>query len=289
MNWPSACSQTFRTMDWRRNLMLSKGKLKTPCKVSGAIDNSHSEDVFLFDLNAIVPGTFCQIDHDFADYLRDFARARPCYLLSSVSYNELMSRLPSRVRHAFKGIFVSSGAELWREDEVQERREHRFSDDLYEYLVKVVQNSGYPEKMAPLIENGPATLRVCLAGTQATIGQLKAYLKWEEEHCELPIIVSELKAKFPDHAVFQDSGSSLLISPNTFSSALIHQHIASEHQGARLISYLSQRSVTSFAKPLCEALSEADLLTEVGGPSDLSQLMSYDIRRSSTRNLLAAE
>ncbi|MBG6211803.1 hypothetical protein IWQ49_006498 [Labrenzia sp. EL_126] len=269
--------------------MLSKAELMTPDHVSGVIGNSRSEDVFLFDLNAIVPGTFCQIDHDFADYLLEFARLRPCYLLASVSYNDLLSRLPSRVRFAFKGIFVSSGAELWCEDEVLERREHRFSDDLYEHLVKVVQNSGYQEKVAPLIENGPATLRVCLAGTQATIGQLKAYLKWEEEHCELPKIVNELRAKFPDHEVCQDSGSSLLISPNTFSSALVRQHITTEHEGARFIGYMSNRAVNSFARPLCDVLSGADLLTEVGGPSDLSQLMSYDIRRASARDLLAAE
>ena len=67
---------------------------------------SVAEDVFVFDLAALVPGTCCQIDHDFAVYLRTFANARQCYLLTSVSYNELMARLPTSVRKAFKGSLL---------------------------------------------------------------------------------------------------------------------------------------------------------------------------------------
>ncbi|WP_434052059.1 MAG: hypothetical protein RDA78_22775 [Roseibium sp.] len=250
---------------------------------------SSGEDVFVFDLAALVPGTCCQIDHDFAVYLRTFANAKPCYLLTSVSYNELMARLPTSVRKAFRGVFASSGAELWSSDEAVERVEHTFSDDLYEYLVKVVQNSAYPAKDAPLIENGPATLRVCLAGTKASIGQLSTYLTWETEHRELPLIVNELKSKFPDHDVHQDSDTSLLVAPVTMSTSRIHRHITSEHSNARVISCMSRRSANGFAEPFCNALSESDLVTEVGGPSDLSQLMSYEMRRRVTNGLLAAE
>ncbi|MEL7527331.1 MAG: hypothetical protein AAFN16_16255 [Pseudomonadota bacterium] len=248
-----------------------------------------AEDVFVFDLAALVPGTCCQIDHDFAVYLRTFANARQCYLLTSVSYNELMARLPTSVRKAFKGVFASSGAELWHADEVVERVEHTFSDDLYEYLVKVVQNSAYPAKDAPLIENGPASLRVCLAGTKASIGQLGTYLNWETEHRELPVIVNELKSKFPDHDVHQDSETSLLVTPVAVSTSRIHRHIASAHAHARIVSCLSRRSADGFAEPFCRSLSDQDLVTEIGGPSDVSQLMSYEMRRRAAGELLAAE
>lgn len=250
---------------------------------------SVAEDVFVFDLAALVPGTCCQIDHDFAVYLRTFANSRQCYLLTSVSYNELMARLPTSVRKAFKGVFASSGAELWSADEVVERVEHTFSDDIYEYLVKVVQNSAYPAKDAPLIENGPATLRVCLAGTKATIGQLGTYLNWEAEHRELPVIVNELKSKFPDHDVYQDSETSLLVAPAAMSTSRIHRHITSEHSNVRIVSCLSRRSADGFAEPFCSSLSVSDLVTEIGGPSDVSQLMSYEMRRRSADRLLAAE
>ncbi|WP_420332202.1 hypothetical protein [Roseibium sp.] len=250
---------------------------------------SIAEDVFVFDLAALVPGTCCQIDHDFAVYLRTFANSRSCYLLTSVSYNELMARLPTSIRKAFKGVFASSGAELWTADEVVERVEHTFSDDLYEYLVKVVQNSAYPAKDAPLIENGPATLRVCLAGTKASIGQLSTYMTWESEHRELPLIVKELQSKFPDHDVYQDSEASLLIAPAAVSTSRVHCHITTAHANARIVSCLSKRSSDGFAEPFCRSLSDADLVTEVGGPSDVSQIMSYEMRRRAAGELLAAE
>ncbi|MET1415462.1 hypothetical protein ABVF61_24530 [Roseibium sp. HPY-6] len=269
--------------------MLSKAQVISLDTAEEATGNAGSQNVFLFDLNSIVTGTFGQMDHDFAAYLRSFALLKPCYLIASVSYNELMSRVPSSVRRSFRGIFVSSGAELWSGDEIVERYEHCFSDDLYEYLVKVVQNSAYPVKIAPVIENGPATLRVCLAGTKATIGQLNAYLEWEKEHSELPLILGELKSKFPDHTVCQDSETSLLISPEAFTTALIYRQIIAENEGARLIGYLSERSANSFARPLCESLSSFDQMTEVGGPSDLSQLIRYEIRREKACKLMAAE
>jgi len=265
--------------------MLSIVEKTSPNRISDANAVSDKRDVFLFDLSVLVPGKFGPLDHDFADYLRNFAYDRPCYLLTSVSYNELMSRLPARVRRVFRGIFVSSGAEWWSGDEMLDRQDHSFSDDLYEYLVKIVQNSAYPGKVAPLIENGPATLRVCLAGTRATTEQLKTHLKWEDEHHELPIILNELNTKFPEYETNQESGSSLIISPKSFSSALVHDQIMACHEGARLISYLSHRSAAGFAKHLCAAMSGNDLLTEVDGPSDLGQLMRYEIRRACTREL----
>gem|GEM_PF-2077480 len=253
------------------------GKSKTPKKPKTPL----LEDMYLFDLNAVAPGAFGQIDNDFADYVQSFARFRSCYLISSLSYNEVMLRLPERLRQAFKGIYVSSGAEYWSGDEVVERQDHEFSDDLYEFLAKAVQSSNYPDKKPPLIEQGPSTLRVCLAGTQSTIGELKAYLQWETEHREIPVLIRELKARFPDHNVYQDTGESFVIMPDSFSSAQVHESITSRHKNVRLIGCFSPGSVESFADPLCKMLSSAGLLTVVGGPSDLSHLLSYEFRRNS--------
>ncbi|MCV0423861.1 MAG: hypothetical protein K5905_00155 [Roseibium sp.] len=236
------------------------------------------EKVFLFDLDVLVASRFGRMDHEFAGYVREFARSHPCYLLTSANYSEVMSRLPGSVRHAFEGVFASCGTELWVNNEILIRHEHLFSDDLYEFVAKAVQQSAYSGKEAPLLECGSATLRLSLAGIRSTAGQQMAYRRWEREHRELDVIADEMKARFPDHTVCRDSDISLMITPNTFTSARVHEHILKRHKASRLIAYFANRSAGGFAKPLCDALLTSDVVSTVNGPSDVSQLLSYEMR-----------
>lgn len=262
--------------------MFFSAKLFPAGSISEAPSVSTVQDVFLFDLDAVAKGTCGPVDNEFAAYLRDFATSRPSYLLTSVNYNDLMSRVPSSVRRAFQGIFASCGAEVWAGDDLLECRKHTFSDDLYEYLVKTLRNSRYQAKLAPMIENGPATLRICLAGTRAPLSALKAYADWEEKELELPVIIGELEANFPDHRICQDTRTSFLIMAEAFSTAALRDRIKDRHGRTRVLAYLTRRAAEGFAGPFCEALFEEDLVSEVGGPSDLSQLLSYDLRRDSS-------
>jgi len=258
--------------------MLPYSKFTSVGQVSSPLSRG-GRTVYLFDLDALVPSPFGRLDEDFARYLAEFASHRPCYLLSNTSFADVMTRLPSYVRHAFAGVFAAAGTELWGKHDVLVRHEHDFSDDLYEFLVKVVQTSAFPEKRSPMLENGSASLRMRLAGTHSTAGQRKAYAQWEHEHKELPAIVNEFRVRFPDHHIFRDSDTSLLILPATFSTALVRSHVLKRHKAARLIGYLSPRSAASYALPLCEALLAGDVLSQVSAPSDVSQLLSYEARQ----------
>lgn len=252
------------------------GQVSGPLTTGGP---GRQKDVFLFDLDTLVPSPFGRMEEAFAAYLKDFARQTPCYVLTNVGSNEVLSRLPQGVRHALSGIFVASGTELWVRDEARIRHDHIFSDDLYEFIVKVVQASPYPQKLAPMLECGSSTLRVRLAGMHSTARQRQAFAAWDREHQELPAIIDEFRVRFPDHRIYRDSETSLLIMPASFSTALVRSHILERHKAARLISYLSPHSAETSNQPLCEAMLKADVLSIVTGPGDVSQLLSYEKRR----------
>lgn len=249
----------------------SVGQVSNPLSKAG-------EKVFLFDLDALVPSPFGRLDEEFARYLSDFALQRPCYLLTNANYGEVMNRLPSHVRRAFAGVFAAAGTELWGKYDIQVRHEHDFSDDLYEFLVKVVQTSAFPDKRSPMLDNGPASLRIRLSGTHSTANQRAAYAAWEQEHGELPAIMNEFRVRFPDHRIYRDSDTSLLILPASYTTALVRSHLLARHKAASLIGYLSPQSVISYAAPFCEVLQQGDVVSQVSAPSDVSQLLSYEIR-----------
>lgn len=264
--------------------MLPHSKITSVGKVTGPVTGAGADgraDVFLFDLDALVPSPFGRMDDAFARYLTKFAEQRSCYLLTNSNYTDVMTRLPSQVRNAFAGVFASAGTELWGRQDVLVRHDHDFSDDLYEFLVKVVQTSAFPDKCSPVLDNGSATIRMQLAGTRCTANQRKTYLAWERQYQELPAIMKEFQVRFPDHRVYRDSDTSLLIMPASFSTALVRSHILKRHKTARLISYLAPQSAASYAAPLCEALLNRDVLSEVTAPSDVSQLLSYEMRHLS--------
>lgn len=252
------------------------GQVSGPSDITGL---SADRDVFVFDIDALVPSTFGQMDPSFATYLSNFARIRPCYIVSNSGYSDVMARLPAHVRVACAGIFTQAGTELWGKYDVQIRHEHDFGDDLYEFVVKVIQTSRYPAKMAPMLESGSATLRLNIAGTRATSRQLKDYSAWEEEQQELADIMQEFRARFPAYEVYRDSPTSLLIMPRSFSTALVTRHILQRHKTGRVIGYVTQRFANTYGEPMCSSLSGHDILSEVGGPSDVSQLISYEMRQ----------
>ncbi len=245
------------------------------------------QDVFLLDLDALVPATFGRIEEGFATYLKAFARTAPCYLLTSANYNEVMARLTDSLRHAFAGIFAASGTELWERDDVHSRLDHDFSDDLYEFIVKVVQASAYPHKLAPTLDCGSSTLRVRLAGMRSTARQRNAYAAWERERQELTAIMNEFRIRFPDYRIYRDAETGLLIMPEAFSSASVREQILTRHSSARLISYLSRPAAETYAQPLCESLPDTDVHSIVSAPSDVSHLLSYEKRRMSDAGQIA--
>ncbi|WP_415716765.1 hypothetical protein [Roseibium sp.] len=249
-------------------------------RVSGPVaPNSRVfENVFLFDLETLTDSRNGVIEFEFASYLAAFAGKRPCYLLSRTNYNEVMRRVPARVLNSLAGVFTNAGSELWVKNELQIRHEHDLSDDLYEFAAKVVQKSTYPDKRAPMIDCGPASLRICMAGTKSTSRQLREYANWEKEHQELCVVIDEFSARFPDHDIYRDTETGLLIMPSSFSSAMVRSHILTRHKSARIVSYLMHQSVEGFAKPLEAAFSGQDICSVVGGPSDVSQLLSYEMR-----------
>jgi len=253
----------------------SIGQVSSPFALNGS---ETREDVYLIDLDALVPAPFGRLKEDYAAYLADFAAQRPTYLLTRTGYTDVMSRLPSPLRDALAGVFANAGTELWVKEDLIVQHEHDFSDDLYEFIVKAVHSSAYPDKMTPMLDSGSATLRICLAGTRSTARQQSAYAVWEREHRELPAIMSEFSIRFPDYRIFQDSDTSLLIMPASYSTALVRSQILKRHKASRLIGYLAPESCASYAAPLCDALLKTDIISEVGGPSDISQLLSYEKR-----------
>ncbi len=258
-------------------------------QVSGPVHRQGDKDrgrAFVFDLDVLVPSAFGHIENRFAGYLIEFAQSHPCYLVSSATYNNVMSRLPGRVRRAFAGVFSASGAEYWEKDQLVVRTQREFSDDVYEFMVKVVQTSAYPGKSSPVLECGPASLRVCLAGTGSTAGQLKAYHSWEAENAELPAIIHEFRARFHDYAIHRESDTSLLILPAELSSEAIRDRILEQCGGSGLVVYMGPRSAEGYAKPLCDALETHDVCSVVESPGDVSQLLSYEKRCASGGELL---
>nr|WP_319386333.1 hypothetical protein [uncultured Roseibium sp.] len=251
------------------------GKVAVPF---GTSQDALQENVFLFDANVLLDTNHGEMDHAFASYLADFAEQRSCYILSNMNYAETVSRIPSRLRRRFAGIFASAGTEFWRGSELLVRHEHDFCDDLYEYVARMVLHSAYPQKQAPLIDSGSATLRICLAGTRVGRTAKKAYLAWENEHRELDAIISSFERRFSDFDICKDTEVSLLITPKSFSTAEVQNQMLRRHKAARVIAYLGKTAASGYAKPMCDALLSRNVLSTVAGPSDISQLLSYERR-----------
>ncbi|MTI43062.1 hypothetical protein JM93_02967 [Roseibium hamelinense] len=258
-------------------------------KITAGIDGAHGpvpvkiagtgQDLYLFDLEALVPSVHGRMDPGLEQYVTDFAEKHPCYIVTSYGYHVVLRTLPEHVRCVAAGIYAASGAEIWKTDQPVHQEDHLFRDSLYEFMAQVVQRSTYPDKKAPLLDVGPASLRLDIPGQRATVRERQAYLRWENTHSELANIVHEFTARFPDYQICRDGMTSLLITHRNFSARSTLTGIKADHPEGRILGYFRPSSLAGYAADMAAGLQPQDLIAEVNGPSDLAQLLKYEERR----------
>lgn len=233
-------------------------------------------DVFLFDLDALVGDTFGPIDEPLASILSDFTLENVCYLLTSSNYGEVMKRLSPELRQRFHGIFAASGTELWQKNSMQVLHKHAFSSELYDYLVKDFQSGNHPENLQLQLSCGFATLRVSLELRLFTERTSIPGAMLKREQLELARMMFGVRDLFPEYRVFKDTDRSILITPGSYSTSLLYDHLRSQYSSMRLVSYLSRHTADSYGENLREAMGEDDVYNAASAPNEVLQLLSYE-------------
>jgi len=237
------------------------------------------EDVYLFDLESLVSSVNSQIDAPLCSFLIDWAQEHPCYIVTAYDYQTVIQTLPSPLRRAQAAVFACSGADVWRQDQPAIHKEHLFDDAIYEFLAQVIQNSNYPDKKVPAVTAGPATLRLDIPGQNASIRQRKAYMDWEKSVGELRDIMYEFAVRFPEYRICRHGLSGLLIIHKAFSPSQSVHFLKALHPNAGLLGFFRPGSTSGYASELAAHFAKMDMYAEVGGPSDLAQLLKYEERR----------
>lgn len=238
-----------------------------------------NRDCYIFDLDALCHGFAGRLNEAAVETILCWAQRHPSYLIASSNYHELTDRVPEQVRSAFAGVFASAGTEFWQQDRSVSQNTHLFTDDVYEFVARVAQTSPYPEKQAPLIDCGPGTLRLTLAGRNATPPQRNAFLDWDKETGELDSILSAFENRFSDYRMCRDQSCSLLISHRSSTSSQILTTLDDLHPDAHVVGFASVLSLEGYARPLVQAAGHQHNMMAVDTPCDILQLLRYEERR----------
>ncbi|WP_150523542.1 hypothetical protein [Roseibium sediminis] len=233
-------------------------------------------EVFLFDLDALVGKTRGPIDEPLASILSEFAMENICYLLTSSNYGEVMKRLSPELRESFQGIFAASGTELWQNNSIQVVHKHAFSAELYDYLVKDFQSGNHPDNLQLQLSCGVATLRVSLELRVFSERSSIPDALLRREQLELARMMFGVRDLFPEYRVFKDTEHSVLITPASFSTSLVYDHLQSKHSSMRLVSYMSRQTSNSYGENLRKAMGEDDIFNAASAPNEVLQLLSYE-------------
>ncbi|MTH99856.1 hypothetical protein [Roseibium sp. RKSG952] len=241
--------------------------------------NGSAGDIYLFDLDVLSTSRRARMDDGFAQVLTAWARKHPCYLVTSHNYQTVLSVVPQPLRHAMRENHASSGTEVWQNDASVRHHDHPFRDSIYEFLAQVVRRSSYEEKRAPLLDSGPACLRIDIAGHKATAAQRKAYLEWETGTRERAEIISEFAIRYPDYQICQNGETGILITHKDYSPNTVVQALSANHPDGRILGYFSPMSACGYAAAMADSLEKPNMFAEIAGPSDLAQLLKYEERR----------
>ncbi|WP_417668721.1 hypothetical protein [Roseibium sp.] len=235
-------------------------------------------DVYLFDLDCLAHSQDRSVDRELADALGVWAQSHPCYIMSSRHYSGVVSRLSEEFQAQLSGVFASSGTDFWVGDNSENQAEHVFCDEVYEFLSQVVRKCAYPDKVPPLIDCGPGSMRLCLIGRNPTAAQRQAFHAFDAEHRDMRRIQDEFRLRFPEYRIFEDRSCGLLIERVSVDSSLIAGEINMRHRNARIIAFAGEAEIEGYAAPLWQQFASHTGIA-VSGPSDVWQLLRYEQRR----------
>ena len=237
------------------------------------------EEVYVFDIATFKPCFGSTLEAAFAEHLAAWAHRKPCYLTSSRGYHHIIQVVPKSVRQAVRAIFANGGADVWCDDICQSRASHVFDDSVLAFVSGVARHSAFPEKRLPVLEAGPGTLSLDLAGHGASRGQRERYESWNQTNHEMTRFVREFSERFPAHRIYWEDATRLVISHADASARSIADHLRKTHPDGRLLAYFASASTRGYAAGLSDALQARDMLARAENISDISQFLAYETQR----------
>lgn len=210
--------------------------------------------IVAFDVDGTLTAPRAPMNQKFASFFSAYVDERIVYLISGSDLPKIQEQVPAEILQKCAGVFACSGAELWIQDTLVYRKEHRFAEPLKDAAEHFVDTSPFAYRRGTHLEFRPGMLNVSVVGRQASNDDRRMYHSWDNQRKERLRFVERVNREFTDYEASAGGEISVDIVPKGWNKSVAKGELEQRHPGCSITFYGDRMDVHGNDRPLADAL-----------------------------------
>lgn len=153
---------------------------------------------FIFDVDGTLTPSRGRIDKKFAAWFSRFCETHDVYLVSGSDRCKTIEQIGEYIYHQCKRVYNCSGNDVWCGDLQIRTSQWQLPAEAESWLKDILKQSQFPLRTGLHIEHRPGMINFSIIGRNATLGERKLYVKWDNEQNERNKIAEQFNYMFPE-------------------------------------------------------------------------------------------
>jgi len=152
---------------------------------------------FIFDVDGTLTPSRQPMDAEFQKWFANFQEHNYVYLITGSDRDKTLEQVGSIVYNFSVKVYNCSGCDVWEQDKNVYTSSWALPQDARNWLNIELDKSKFVLRTGNHIEERPGMVNFSIVGRNATIGERKLYVQWDENNLERNHIAAQFNFRFP--------------------------------------------------------------------------------------------
>ena len=152
---------------------------------------------FIFDVDGTLTPSRGRIDKEFEEWFLDFCMWHDVYLVTGSDNPKTIEQVGESIGNACKRLYNCSGSDVYEQGKNTYTSDWKLPQETRIWLEEQLEQSEFVLRTGLHIEERPGMVNFSIVGRNATIGERKLYVEYEEGFKEREAIAKEFEKRFP--------------------------------------------------------------------------------------------
>ena len=153
---------------------------------------------FIFDVDGTLTPSRQEIDKEFEKFFLDFCKTYDVYLVTGSDKGKTVEQVGDVIYNSARRCYNCSGSDVYEKGENVYSDPWTLPDDTRTWLQETLKASKVGLRTGLHIEERTGMVNFSIVGRNATMGERKLYVQWDEHQLERKHIAARFNFRFPD-------------------------------------------------------------------------------------------
>jgi phosphomannomutase len=152
---------------------------------------------FIFDVDGTLTPSRRSIDTEFQRFFLDFIYANQVYLVTGSDSDKTIEQLGQDIFNQVARVYNCNGTDTWERGVNTYTNEWIIPHNAKSWLTEKLEESSFPLRTGNHIEERPGMVNFSIVGRNATMGERKLYVQYDQKDNERSLIAKLFNKEFP--------------------------------------------------------------------------------------------